>query len=122
MLPIGRALMSYPKLLLLDEPSMGLAPNNFHELFDAIVGLNKAGTTVLVIEQKAYLTLCMINRGYVLTNGLVTIEGTGAELLKNREVQDAYLGQSSGGAGKLGGMKLTTSGTAPQTKSVVIVT
>jgi branched-chain amino acid transport system ATP-binding protein len=85
--------MSSPVFLLLDEPSMGLAPMMVSQVFDAIRGLHKQGLTVLIVEQKAYLALRMVDRAYVLTNGKITISGTGEELLENKEVKHAYLGQ-----------------------------
>jgi branched-chain amino acid transport system ATP-binding protein len=92
-LAISRALMSSPVFLLLDEPSMGLAPMMASHVFDAIRGLHRQGLTILIVEQKAYLTLRMVDRAYVLTNGKITISGTGEELLENKEVKHAYLGQ-----------------------------
>ncbi|MGX7013209.1 ABC transporter ATP-binding protein [Vagococcus silagei] len=92
MLAMGRALMSRPKLLLLDEPSMGLAPIFIKEIFSIIQEINRQGTTVLLIEQNAKMALSIANRGYVLETGKVVLEGTGAELLESSEVQKAYLG------------------------------
>jgi len=92
-LAISRALMSSPIFLLLDEPSMGLAPMMVSLVFDAICDLHRQGLTVLIVEQKAYLTLRMVDRAYVLTNGKITLSGTGEELLENEEVKHAYLGQ-----------------------------
>ena len=92
MLAIGRAMMSKPKLLMLDEPSMGLAPILVAEIFDIIKELNKAGTTILLVEQNAQMALSIADRGYVLATGNIVIEGTGAELLQNDSVQKAYLG------------------------------
>jgi branched-chain amino acid transport system ATP-binding protein len=93
MLAIGRALMSRPRLLLLDEPSLGLAPLVVRQIFAAIRDLNaKAGLTVLVVEQNANLALRLAHRGYVLVNGRIAMEGAGAELLARPEVRDAYLG------------------------------
>jgi branched-chain amino acid transport system ATP-binding protein len=97
MLAIGRALMSRPRLLLLDEPSLGLAPLIVRQIFGAIRDLNaKTGLTVLLVEQNANLALRLAHRGYVLVNGRIAMEGTGAELLARPEVRDAYLG--GGGA------------------------
>jgi branched-chain amino acid transport system ATP-binding protein len=97
MLAIARALMSRPRLLLLDEPSLGLAPLIVRQIFAAIRDLNaKTGLTVLVVEQNANLALRLAHRGYVLVNGRIAMEGTGAELLARPEVRDAYLG--GGGA------------------------
>jgi branched-chain amino acid transport system ATP-binding protein len=93
MLAIGRALMSRPKLLLLDEPSMGLAPLVVKEIFKIISGLHKQGTTVLVVEQNAKAALSIAKRGYVLETGRVVLEGTAHELSHNPEVQRAYLGK-----------------------------
>lgn len=92
-LAISRALMSSPVFLLLDEPSMGLSPMMVSRVFDAICDLHRQGLTVLIVEQKAYLTLRMVDRAYVLTNGKITLSGTGEELLENEEVKHAYLGQ-----------------------------
>ncbi|RUU66419.1 ABC transporter ATP-binding protein, partial [Mesorhizobium sp. M2C.T.Ca.TU.009.01.2.1] len=92
MLSIGRALMARPKLLLLDEPSLGLAPLIVKQIFDAIRELNKAqGLTVFLVEQNAFGALKLANRGYVMVNGNVTMSGTGKELLANPEVRAAYL-------------------------------
>jgi branched-chain amino acid transport system ATP-binding protein len=93
MLAIGRALMSNPKLLLLDEPSMGLAPLVVKDIFKIIVGLHKQGTTVLIVEQNAKAALSIAQRGYVMETGRVVMEGTAHELSKNPEVQRAYLGK-----------------------------
>jgi branched-chain amino acid transport system ATP-binding protein len=93
MLAIGRALMSKPRLLLLDEPSLGLAPLVVKLIFGAIRRLNaEAGVTVLLVEQNANLALRLAHRGYVLVNGRITMAGTGAELLAREEIRDAYLG------------------------------
>lgn len=92
MLAMGRALMSQPKLLLLDEPSMGLAPIFIKEIFNIIQEIQKQGTTVLLIEQNAKMALSIANRGYVLENGKIVLSGTGEELLASDEVQKAYLG------------------------------
>jgi branched-chain amino acid transport system ATP-binding protein len=97
MLAIGRALMSRPRLLLLDEPSLGLAPLVVRQIFAAIRDLNATtGLTVLLVEQNANLALRLAHRGYVLVNGRIAMEGTGAALLARPEVRDAYLG--GGGA------------------------
>jgi len=94
MLAIGRALMARPKLMLLDEPSMGLAPMVSQEIFRVIENLSREKrTTVLLVEQNARAALKMANRGYVLENGRLILEGTAAELLENKEVQRAYLGK-----------------------------
>ena len=92
MLSIGRALMARPKLLLLDEPSLGLAPLIVKQIFDAIRELNRTqGLTVFLVEQNAFGALKLANRGYVMVNGKVTMSGTGKELLANPEVRAAYL-------------------------------
>ena len=92
MLAMGRALMSRPKLLLLDEPSMGLAPIFIQEIFDIIEAIKAQGTTVLLIEQNANKALSIADRGYVLETGKVVLSGTGKELLASDEVRKAYLG------------------------------
>jgi branched-chain amino acid transport system ATP-binding protein len=92
MLAVGRALMSRPKLLLLDEPSMGLAPILIQQIFDIIVEINQQGTTVLLVEQNAQQALSRAHRAYVLETGRIVKEGTGAELLNDSSVKDAYLG------------------------------
>ncbi|MFC5631588.1 MULTISPECIES: ABC transporter ATP-binding protein [Streptococcus] len=92
MLAMGRALMSQPKLLLLDEPSMGLAPIFIQEIFDIIQDIQKQGTTVLLIEQNANKALSIADRGYVLETGKIVLSGTGKELLESDEVRKAYLG------------------------------
>ena len=94
MLAIGRALMAKPKLMLLDEPSMGLAPMVAQEIFRVIESLShEKKTTVLLVEQNARAALKMANRGYVLENGRLILEGTAADLLENKDVQRAYLGK-----------------------------
>lgn len=92
MLAMGRALMSKPKLLLLDEPSMGLAPIFIREIFNIITEINKKGTTILLIEQNAKMALSIADRGYVLETGKIVSSGSGQELLASDEVQKAYLG------------------------------
>ena len=92
MLAVGRALMSRPKLMMLDEPSMGLAPILVEQIFDIIKSLHKAGTTILLIEQNAQMALSVADRGYVLETGKIVATGTGAELLNNEAVKKAYLG------------------------------
>jgi branched-chain amino acid transport system ATP-binding protein len=92
MLAIGRALMSRPRLLLLDEPSLGLAPLIARQIFDAIRTLNRQdGLTVLIVEQNANHALKLAHRGYVMVNGLITLQGTGTELLQRPEIRAAYL-------------------------------
>ena len=91
MLAIARALMGRPKLLLLDEPSLGLAPLIVKQIFGAIKELNRQGLTVFLVEQNAYHTLKLCHRGYVMVNGRITQSGTGEELLQREEVQTAYL-------------------------------
>ena len=93
MLAIGRALMSHPRLLLLDEPSLGLAPILVEQIFEIIEEINKQGTTILLVEQNAYLALQLTHRGYVMETGEITIEGTSAELLNDVRVRQAYLGE-----------------------------
>ena len=92
MLAIGRALMSRPRVLLLDEPSLGIAPILVRQIFDAIRHLNEStGMTILLVEQNAYHALKLAHRGYVMVNGTITMTGTGAELLARPEVRAAYL-------------------------------
>lgn len=93
MLAIGRALMSKPRLLLLDEPSLGLAPILVQEIFNIIRQLNNEGTTVLLVEQNAAVALSICNRAYVLQTGEIVLSGTGQELLQNEMVRAAYLGE-----------------------------
>ncbi len=92
MLAIGRALMSEPTLLLMDEPSMGLAPMLVELIFESILQLNKEGITILLVEQNAKKALKVSHRGYVLQTGAITLHGTGRELLRNDTVREAYLG------------------------------
>ena len=92
MLAIGRALMSRPKMLLLDEPSMGLSPILVQEIFACIQEVNRDGTTVLLVEQNAKMALSISNRAYVLETGTMSLEGNAAELLDNEQVRKAYLG------------------------------
>jgi len=93
MLAIGRALMARPRLLLLDEPSMGLAPVVVEQIFETIVDINRRGTTILLVEQNAAMALGIARRGYVLETGAVALEGTAAELAGNADVRRAYLGE-----------------------------
>ncbi len=95
MLAISRALMSRPRLLVLDEPSMGLAPMIVREIFSIVRELRQEGRTILLIEQNARAALQIADRGYVLETGKVVLEGEGAELLEHREVQRAYLGKGA---------------------------
>jgi len=92
MLAIGRALMSRPKILFLDEPSMGLAPILVQEIFDIINNINKAGTTVLLVEQNANMALQIADRAYVMETGSIVLSGTGSELMRSEEIKKAYLG------------------------------
>jgi len=93
MLAIARALMAQPRLLLLDEPSMGLAPLIVKEIMQTIVRLREQGTTVLLVEQNARAALNVADRAYVLETGRIVLEGTAQELLRDREVRRAYLGK-----------------------------
>ena len=92
MLAMGRALMSHPKLLMLDEPSMGLAPILVEQIFDIIRELHAAGTTILLVEQNAQAALSVADRAYVLETGRISLSGTGAELMASDKVREAYLG------------------------------
>ncbi|BDF66292.1 ABC transporter ATP-binding protein [Pseudoflavonifractor phocaeensis] len=92
MLAMGRALMSSPKLLMLDEPSMGLAPILVDQIFEIIQRLHKAGTTILLVEQNAQMALSVADRGYVLETGKIVTSGTGSALLADESVKKAYLG------------------------------
>ena len=92
MLAMGRALMSNPKLLMLDEPSMGLAPILVEQIFEIIQQLNKAGTTILLVEQNAQMALSIAHHAYVLETGKITLSGTGEELAQSEQVKKAYLG------------------------------
>jgi branched-chain amino acid transport system ATP-binding protein len=92
MLAVGRALMSHGKILLLDEPSMGLAPVLVREIFSVLKEINQAGTTILLVEQNAYMALRLANRGHVLETGRIILSGLGQELLSNPRVKEAYLG------------------------------
>lgn len=93
MLAIGRALMAGPKMLLLDEPSLGLAPIVVSRIFKTIREISSEGVTILLVEQNAHAALSLSGRGYVLESGRITIQGTGDELLRNEQVQRAYLGE-----------------------------
>jgi branched-chain amino acid transport system ATP-binding protein len=93
MLAIGRALMTSPRLLLLDEPSMGLAPVVVERIFETVLDINRQGTTILLVEQNAAMALTVAQRGYVLETGSVVLSGTAAELAENPDVRRAYLGE-----------------------------
>ena len=93
MLAMGRALMSQPKLMMLDEPSMGLAPVLVEEIFEIIHNLHEAGTTILLVEQNARMALSIADRAYVIETGNVTLEGDAKELMNNDSVRKAYLGE-----------------------------
>ena len=93
MLAIGRALMANPRLLLLDEPSMGLAPVLVEQIFDTIIDINRQGMTILLVEQNASMALSIAHRGYVLETGSIALTGTAAELSDNADVRRAYLGE-----------------------------
>ena len=92
MVAIGRALMSEPSLLMLDEPSLGLAPKMVEHIFNVLVDINKRGTTILLIEQNAQIALQVADRGYVMETGKISLEGKAAELMENEHVKKAYLG------------------------------
>ena len=92
MLAMGRAMMSKPKLLMLDEPSMGLSPIMVDEVFDIIKSFHASGTTILLVEQNANKSLAISDRAYVLENGSITLTGTGKELMESEEIKKAYLG------------------------------
>jgi len=92
MVAIGRALMSKPSLLMLDEPSLGLAPKMVETIFNVLVDINKKGTTILLIEQNAQIALQIADRGYVMETGKISLEGKAAELMENEHVKKAYLG------------------------------
>ncbi len=92
MLAMGRALMSNPKLLMLDEPSMGLAPILVEQIFDIIQDLNRKGSTILLVEQNAQMALSVAHRGYVMETGKIVATGSGAELIESPEIKRAYLG------------------------------
>jgi branched-chain amino acid transport system ATP-binding protein len=93
MLAIGRALMANPRLLLLDEPSMGLSPVLVERIFETIAGINRQGTTILLVEQNAAMALAVAHRGYVLETGSIALHGTAAELAQDADVRRAYLGE-----------------------------
>ena len=93
MLAVGRALMSQPKLIMMDEPSLGLAPIIVQGIFDIIKEINKQGVTILLIEQNANMALKCAHKGYVMETGTITMEGSGIELLNDEAVKAAYLGK-----------------------------
>ena len=93
MLAVGRALMSRPKLLMLDEPSLGLAPLIVQQIFSIIQDINKAGVTILLIEQNANMALKIADLAYVIETGHIVLKGSGEELLQNETVREAYLGK-----------------------------
>ena len=93
MLAIGRALMNRPEMLLLDEPSMGLAPLVVKDIFDTIVEINKSGTTVLLVEQNANMALAIAHRAYVLETGKIVTSGNAQDLLNDAAIKNAYLGE-----------------------------
>ena len=95
MLAIGRAMMSRPKLLLLDEPSMGLAPLLVQKIFETVRKISVEGVTILLIEQNARLALEIANRAYVMETGTITVSGPAAELLADPKVREAYLGETA---------------------------
>ena len=94
MLAVGAALMNHAKLLIMDEPSLGLAPLIIRDIFNIIREINKQGVTILLIEQNANMALQIAHTAYVLETGRITLSGTGAELLANEKVKEAYLGKS----------------------------
>ena len=96
MLAVGRALMSRPKIIMMDEPSLGLAPIIVQGIFDIIREINRQGTTVLLIEQNANMALKTADYGYVMETGRISLQGTGEELLANEQVKELYLGKSKG--------------------------
>lgn len=93
MLAIGRGLMSHPRLLLLDEPSMGLAPMLVQQIFETILEINDRGTTILLVEQNAHMALAIADRGYVLETGAIVLTGNAEDLSGNPQVRTAYLGE-----------------------------
>ena len=92
MLAMGRALMAKPKIMLLDEPSMGLSPLLVREIFDIIRDINSQGVTILLVEQNAKMALGIADRAYVIETGKIVMSGTGAELLNSEDIKKAYLG------------------------------
>ena len=94
MLAIARALMSRPQMIMMDEPSLGLAPIIVQEVFDIIREINHQGMTILLVEQNANMALKAADKGYVMETGRITLSGTGADLAENEEVKEAYLGKA----------------------------
>jgi branched-chain amino acid transport system ATP-binding protein len=94
MLAIGRGLMSHPRLLFLDEPSMGLAPLLVQQIFETILTINERGTTILLVEQNAHMALAIADRGYVLETGTIVLTGSAEELSGNPQIRNAYLGEA----------------------------
>ena len=94
MLAVGRALMAKPKVIMMDEPSLGLAPLVVRDIFSIIRTINESGITVLLVEQNANMALKIAHQGFVLETGVITMTGTGEELLKDERVKEAYLGKS----------------------------
>lgn len=101
MLALGRALMGRPRLLMLDEPSMGLAPLVVRRIFDVIRDINAGGVTVLLVEQNARAALQLASRAYVMESGLITLEGEARSLLEDARVREAYLGEGAGAISNL---------------------
>lgn len=99
MLAIARALMSRPKLIMMDEPSLGLAPLIVQGVFDIIREINQQGVTILLVEQNANMALHAANRGYVMETGLITMTGSGQELAANEDIKAAYLGKKRAAGG-----------------------
>lgn len=93
MLAMGRALMSHPRIIVMDEPSMGLSPILVSEIFDIVKSINSDGTTVLLVEQNAKKALSIANRGYVLETGKIVLSGKASDLINNESVRKAYLGE-----------------------------
>ena len=93
MLAIGRALMAHPRLICMDEPSMGLSPLYVEQVFDIIQTINRQGTTIFMVEQNAAMALSIAHRAYVLQTGVVVLSGTAAELQQNEDIRQAYLGE-----------------------------
>ncbi len=96
MLALGRALMARPRLIMMDEPSLGLAPILVSEVFRIIESINRQGTTILLVEQNAMAALEVAHYGYVLETGKISLEGRGSDLLKNEQIKQCYLGKAVG--------------------------